>query len=290
MKLRVALALAATAAGLAACALFKFEQREPWRDATEARCLAAPGALAHASFAPMREIDGPGICGLVHPLKVSAIVDGSIAFAPAATLGCPMVEALQAWVRDVVQPAAMQDFGQPVASFRIAAAYGCRSRDNIRGAKLSEHAFGNALDIGAFILADGRPIVVKTGWNGAPDESAFLHAVHDGACSTFTTVLGPGADRYHTDHIHLDLAHHNLRSSIHVCQPHPRPVAPDVSTTPMVLAPMSRAPATAALPREPLAPPAGYEPQTERTTTTYARRAPYRMPVPTAENDPFAVR
>jgi hypothetical protein len=264
--------------------LFSFEERAPWRDAAEARCLADPAALADASFRPMRTIDGPGICGLVHPLKVSALVDGSVSLAPAATLGCPMVSGLQIWLRQVVQPAAMRDFGQPVAAFRIAAAYGCRSRDNIRGAKLSEHAFGNALDIAAFILADGRQVVVRTGWDGEPDESAFLHAVHDGACSIFTTVLGPGADHYHTDHIHLDLAHHNRRASIHVCQPK---AAPQSYGLPMSYAPRPQPSAPVAY-TPPL--PLEQQPQTRGRATAYA--APPRQPEATwtAADDPFAVR
>jgi hypothetical protein len=272
MRLRIALALAAASASLAACALFSFEERPPWRDAAEARCLADPRALAYASVTPMREIDGPGICGLVHPLKVSALMDGSVALAPNATLGCPMVAGLQMWLQQVVQPAAMRDFGQPVAAFRVAAAYGCRSRDNIRGARLSEHAFGNAIDIAAFVLADGRPVVVKTGWDGAPDEAAFLHAVHGGACDIFTTVLGPGADRYHTDHIHLDLAHHNARDTLHVCQPKPRPESYGV---PMSYAPRPLAPTAAPAPPAP--------------ATAYAPPPRRIEQVPSADDDPFAV-
>jgi hypothetical protein len=102
------------------------------------------------------------------------------------------------------------------------ASYGCRSRDNIPGAQLSEHAFGNAVDIGAFVLADGRTVSVRDDWGGAPDAAAFLRTAHDGACPIFNTVLGPGADRYHTNHFHLDLARHRGRIS-HFCQPHPLP-------------------------------------------------------------------
>jgi hypothetical protein len=244
MRIRVALALAlAAASGLAACSLFEFERRPPWRDAAEARCLADPASLANVDFRPMSSIDGPGICGLQEPLRVSGLVDHTISLSPNATIGCPMVTALQTWVREVVQPAAMQAFGQPVTSLKVMAAYGCRSRDSIPGAKLSEHAFGNAIDIGGFVLADGREISVRDGWAGAPDEAAFLHAAHDGACPIFTTVLGPGADRYHTNHFHLDLARHSTRRVIHFCQPKPES---DLSGVPMSFAPirgpMSHAP------------------------------------------------
>jgi hypothetical protein len=244
MRIRVAFVLAVTAASaLTACSLFDFEQRPPWRDAAEARCLANPQSLANVDFRPMPPIDSPGICGLEEPLRVGGLADHTVALEPKATIGCPMVTALQTWVRDVVRPAAMQAFNEPVVSLKVMASYGCRSRDNIAGAKLSEHAFGNAIDIGGFVLADGREISVRDGWAGAPEDAAFLRAAHDGACPIFTTVLGPGADRYHTNHFHLDLARHSTRRVIHFCQPKPLPAPADV---PMAFAPvhgpMSHAP------------------------------------------------
>ena len=70
---------------------------------------------------------------------------------------------------------------------------------------MSEHAFGDALDIAGFTLADGRKITVKDGWHGTPEEQGFLHDVQLYACETFTTVLAPGYNVYHYDHIHVDL-------------------------------------------------------------------------------------
>ena len=70
---------------------------------------------------------------------------------------------------------------------------------------MSEHAFGDALDIAGFTLADGRKISVKNGWHGTPEEQGFLHDVQLYACETFNTVLAPGYNVYHYDHIHVDL-------------------------------------------------------------------------------------
>jgi len=85
-------------------------------------------------------------------------------------------------------------------------------------AQISEHAFGNALDIAAFTLADGRRITVKNGWNGAPEEQGFLRDVQAAACEEFTTVLAPGSNAFHYDHIHVDLMR---RASRHrACDPH----------------------------------------------------------------------
>ena len=84
-------------------------------------------------------------------------------------------------------------------------------------AHISEHAFGNALDIAAFTLADGRRITVKDGWKGLPEEQGFLHDVQAAACQQFTTVLAPGSNVYHYDHIHVDLMRRASRRLI--CEP-----------------------------------------------------------------------
>jgi hypothetical protein len=127
------------------------------------------------------------------------------------------VSALDQWVANTVQPAAHRWFGQPVVEIKQISAYSCRGMNGQPGARISEHAFGNALDIAAFVLADGRKVTVKKNWNGAPDEQAFLHDVQGGACETFTTVLAPGSNKYHYDHIHVDLMRRASRRLI--CQP-----------------------------------------------------------------------
>ena len=118
----------------------------------------------------------------------------------------------------MVQPAAALYFGSAVVEVR-SGSYSCRSRNSRRGARLSEHSFGNALDVMAFRFADGREVSVVKGWRGAQEEQEFLREVFTGACNYFTTVLGPGADAFHYDHFHLDLARHDPRGERHVCKP-----------------------------------------------------------------------
>ena len=124
---------------------------------------------------------------------------------PPATLACPLVSALDRWVSEGVQPAALRWFGAPVTEIKQISAYSCRGMVGAGTSHISEHAFGNALDIAGFILADGRKITVKDGWHGTPEEQGFLHDVQLYACETFTTVLAPGYNVYHYDHIHVDL-------------------------------------------------------------------------------------
>jgi hypothetical protein len=142
---------------------------------------------------------------------------GQVSMKPAATLACPIVSALDRWLSDSVQPAAMRWFGARVVEIKQISAYSCRGMNGNPHAHISEHAFGNALDIAAFTLADGRRIAVKTGWRGMPEEQGFLRDVQGAACQQFSTVLAPGSNAHHEDHIHVDLMRRSSRRII--CQP-----------------------------------------------------------------------
>src|SRR5665647_2912624 len=142
---------------------------------------------------------------------------GPVAVKPAATLACPIVSVLDRWLAESVQPAAQRWFGSRVVEIKQISAYSCRGMNGNSRAHISEHAFGNALDIAGFTLADGRQISVKDGWKGLPEEQGFLHDVQATACQQFTTVLAPGSNVYHYDHIHVDLMRRASRRLI--CQP-----------------------------------------------------------------------
>lgn len=203
---------------LVGCGRFAWEAREAWRLEAEQRCFASGLVAPSAYMSRLAEIDGPGTCGMVYPLRVTAFSAGSVGLAQRMTLACPIIPQVETWLGRVVQPAAELYLGQRVVEIR-GGSYSCRGRNNQPGAKVSEHAYGNALDIMGFRLADGREIVVKTAWRGRPEEQDFLHEVFVGACRTFTTVLGPGSDAFHYDHIHLDLARHDPAGRRHVCRP-----------------------------------------------------------------------
>jgi hypothetical protein len=142
---------------------------------------------------------------------------GPVAIKPVATLACPIVSVLDRWLADSVQPAAQRWFGARVVEIRQISAYSCRGMNGDSRAHISEHAFGNALDIAGFTLADGRHVSVKEGWRGTPEEQGFLRDVQAAACQQFTTVLAPGSNVYHYDHIHVDLMRRASRRLI--CQP-----------------------------------------------------------------------
>jgi hypothetical protein len=142
---------------------------------------------------------------------------GPVAIKPAATLACPIVSALDRWLTDAVQPAAQRWFGMRVVEIKQISAYSCRGMNGNSHAHISEHAFGNALDIAGFTLADGRQVTVKDGWRGLPAEQGFLRDIEAAACQQFSTVLAPGSNVYHYDHIHVDLMRRASRRVI--CEP-----------------------------------------------------------------------
>jgi hypothetical protein len=142
---------------------------------------------------------------------------GPVSVKPVATLACPIVSVLDRWLADSVQPAAQRWFGARVVEIKQISAYSCRGMNGDTRAHISEHAFGNALDIAGFTLADGRHISVKDGWKGVPEEQGFLRDVQAAACQQFSTVLAPGSNAYHYDHIHVDLM--RRASQRVICEP-----------------------------------------------------------------------
>ena len=185
-------------------------QAYPPRDRSSApyprRPDAAPGLLQADPLPRLGPAQGNSVAAF-----------GPVAVKPAATLACPIVSALDRWLADSVQPAAQRWFGARVVEIKQISAYSCRGMNGNSHAHISEHAFGNALDIAAFTLADGRHISVKDGWKGMPEEQGFLRDVQAAACQQFATVLAPGSNVYHYDHIHVDLM--RRASQRIICQP-----------------------------------------------------------------------
>jgi len=175
--------------------------------------LACPRVLASktlvvAAAPPVSDANG---CGIAAPVTLSAVLltDGTkVPFEPPSLIRCDLAEALGAWFREDVAPAVQPAGG--LAKILGSIGYECRTRNRIPGAKLSEHAKGNAFDLRGIVLRNGQTILIR---KDAPQKPAFLMRMKAAACARFATVLGPGADAAHAAHLHVDLEqrHHGFR-------------------------------------------------------------------------------
>jgi len=163
------------------------------------------------SIAPIR---GPGACGGEDLVRLEAVVLSGgrrVTVKPAAVLRCPMARAIADWVRTDMAPLA-ERLGTTVNEVDNFDSFECRGRNRVAGAKLSEHGRANALDVRGVRLASGRFISLTD----RAEPRAVREEVLRSVCARFSTVLGPGSDWYHEDHIHLDLA--ERRGGYRTCQ------------------------------------------------------------------------
>ncbi|QIE54846.1 extensin family protein [Pikeienuella piscinae] len=149
----------------------------------------------------------PG-CAIEAP--VSLVEVAGVALTGKAEVNCRTAVALADWMEKSARPAARKAFSVQLTAVKPAASYACRGRNGRKGAKLSEHAKGNAIDISEFTFASGQVVEVESGWRRKGAQRKYLRSVWAGACGPFGTVLGPEADRYHRNHFHFDVARYRM--------------------------------------------------------------------------------
>ena len=147
-------------------------------------------------------------CGLSDPVRVTEI--SGVKLSSPATIDCTTAKALRSWI-DKGAKKAVGRKGGGLSELKVVASYACRTRNNIPGAKVSEHGRGRAIDIAGFGLANGEKFTVLKGWNDRK-YSKILKKMHRSACGPFGTVLGPNANKYHKDHFHFDTARYRSGS------------------------------------------------------------------------------
>ena len=121
-----------------------------------------------------------------------------------AQFTCPVAVGVEMWIGQDLQPLAEAELGSRVERIEHLGTYSCRRIGGGEEGGWSEHSRGNAIDIAAFVLEDGRRISVLDDWQGEESEARFLHAARDAACANFGTVLSPDYNAAHADHLHLD--------------------------------------------------------------------------------------
>jgi hypothetical protein len=156
-------------------------------------------------FQERAPINDGGVCRIDNPLTVSGFASGQIRLKPSATLNCQMTLAFARWVKGDLQPSTRLRYLSGVNTIHQASSYSCRTMSNRRGANMSEHSKGNALDIAKITLNNGTDIKVQKPGFFAFRQRGLLNNVRSDACDYFTTVLGPGYDIFHRDHFHFDL-------------------------------------------------------------------------------------
>ncbi|WP_233383452.1 extensin-like domain-containing protein [Methylobacterium sp. C25] len=165
----------------------------------DAECLHRLDALGvtYAKLTPTVN----GQCSLPHPLSVGALGNG-IDIGGSTVMTCRLAEGMMRWTAQV-QQIAQKELGETLKGITLGGTYVCRGQNHGLEAQLSEHSFANAADVMSFTFAKRAPISVGTLPDGSK-EAAFLSAVRKTACDDFTTVLGPGSDEHHANHLHLD--------------------------------------------------------------------------------------
>lgn len=168
------------------------------------QCLATLGATGSRFEAVADQYHGAG-CATVNTVRLSSLAGdkGHLEIVNLGPLTCPAAEALSGWARYGVDRAARQILGSPLRRIETMGSYACR---NVAGSsRRSAHATAEAVDVAAFLLADGRRVSVLGGWDGwTPQERHFLRVVQQSACKRFGTVLGPAYNAAHRDHFHLE--------------------------------------------------------------------------------------
>jgi hypothetical protein len=147
--------------------------------------------------------DGPS-CGIDYPIELRGL-SGNIDVKPAVKLNCQVTEAFAKWVKYELAPSSRYRYWSGVKTIRPLGGYSCRTMNSRRGNPMSEHARGNAIDVGKFVLKNGKEIDVRKKGLFAFRERGLLKAVRADSCKYFNTVLGPGSDPFHKDHFHFDL-------------------------------------------------------------------------------------
>jgi hypothetical protein len=177
--------------------------------------LIAGGASAEAATAPLVSAEG---CGIDSPIRLSSIMaeGGAVSLPDRPLVACEFAAVLADYVRLIVAPLGQATLHAKVAAIETGPGYDCRTQDRIAGAKISAHAKGLAVDFAAIALADKRRILVER-QTGA-EETSYWRAIRTAACGWFTTVLGPGADAFHANNMHLDIEQHSSNGSYRICQ------------------------------------------------------------------------
>lgn len=237
------------------------EKKKPAEPPPPSACFTRLRELAVIKQLP--DIHQPGGCLAGDVVQLESVIlpdESKVAVEPAPTFRCEMAAAITDWIRDELAPSVATKLGSPLRAVDNFDSFSCRGRNNIPGAMLSEHGKANALDIRALKLANGT--VAQPTDPNVPKE--FRDDMRKEACTRFKTVLGPGSDGFHEEHIHVDLA--ERRTDYRICQWEVRQPIHRVAPSPHIVSETQRPHvAPASLPLAAVAAAAEEKPQNPRS-------------------------
>ena len=158
-------------------------------------------------------------CGIATPVRLTSIALASGAtldLADRPILGCEFAAVFTDYARNLMAPLSAAMLGSPIAALATGPGFECRGRNRVLGAKTSAHGMGIAIDLASIVLADRRRLEVTHQANAT--EVLFLRTMRQAACGWFTTVLGPGSDASHANHLHFDILQHGSSDKYRICE------------------------------------------------------------------------
>jgi len=159
-------------------------------------------------------------CVIETPVKLMAVPVASrganVRLPEEPMLACRFAERVGHFLGELVAPVIAGRLSFELKGVRTGPGFECRNRNRAANGHLSAHALGLAVDVAAFELANGKLLPIKP--DGDSRGQAAVTAIRTAACGWFTTVLGPGSDAAHTDHMHLDILTHGSSDRYRICQ------------------------------------------------------------------------
>jgi hypothetical protein len=183
------------------------------------QCLSAL-RQANVEFETALTPVSTGACQVSDPVRVTAVTTplGTVRLPDRPTLNCRFARQFALWLTESGAAIVSSSLKSNLERITTGPGFECRGRNGDPSAKLSEHAYGNAVDITTFATADGRSVAVADAGNPAAPAHGVLAGLRASACTYFTTVLGPGANAAHASHFHFDMGRHGKSNTYRICQ------------------------------------------------------------------------
>jgi len=182
-------------------------------------CRKQLGALGMKFSTPVTAVSA-GQCDIAEPVQLVSWKSGddTLVFPESPLLDCGFALRLGQWLKEEAVPTARKNANAGIAKLSTGPGYQCRGRNGDANAKISEHGFGNAIDIASFTMTDGQTFMVKDAKDPMSPGYQTLAGFRSSACKYFTTVLGPGANAAHEEHFHFDLGKHGSSGTYRICE------------------------------------------------------------------------